>query len=184
MHILVIPGSNSHNSINKKLAIYAAGLFKQSDLTMIDLNDFEMPIFSVDKEYISGPQPLAKQFLDHIAVADFIVLSLAEHNGSYSAAFKNIMDWASRINGKMWQEKPMLIMATSPGARGGTSVLEAALKRFPFMGAEILGSFSLPSFNQNFDIDANTIRDTDLNDQLISLIGDITVQLRNRLILT
>ena len=82
--------------------------------------------------------------------ADGFVISLAEHNGTYSAAFKNIFDWLSRIESNVWRNKPMLLLATSPGARGGQSVLEAALKRFPHQGAKIVSSMSFPSFYNNF----------------------------------
>lgn len=173
MNILIIPGSSSRYSINKRLAIYAASLFEDANHTILDLNDFEMPVFSVDKEKAHGSQMLAQRFLDHIADADFIILSLAEHNGSYSAAFKNILDWSSRINGKVWQGKPMLLMSTSPGGRGGASVLEAALKRFPFMGANIKADFSLPLFNENFDTDQMRIIQPELNQQLKEIVRKI-----------
>lgn len=150
MKILAIGGSTSKHSINKQLAVFAASLFKNAEVEVLDLNDYEMPLFSVDKEIETGPQEKARAFLQKIEKCDFIVLSLAEHNGSYSTAFKNLFDWSSRINGKPFQNKPMLLMATSPGARGGSSVLEAAKSRFPFMGGNIKATFSLPEFEKNF----------------------------------
>jgi len=75
---------------------------------------------------------------------------LAENNGSYSAAFKNLFDWMSRIEGKTFFGKPMLLMATSPGKRGGLSVLEIAKNRFPRHDAIIIADFSLPLFRGNF----------------------------------
>ncbi|MGB0838282.1 MAG: NADPH-dependent FMN reductase, partial [Flavobacteriaceae bacterium] len=78
------------------------------------------------------------------------VLSLAEHNGAYSAAFKNAFDWMSRIDGKLWSEKPLVLLATSPGARGGQTVLDIAKGRFPYMGGNIVGSLAVPSFYDNF----------------------------------
>jgi len=85
---------------------------------------------------------------------------------------KNIFDWASRINGKTFQEKPMLLLATSPGARGGSSVLEIATKRFPFQGGIIKGSFSLPSFNDNFDTDKG-ITNEELKNVLLEIVNSI-----------
>ncbi|MCX8011201.1 MAG: NAD(P)H-dependent oxidoreductase, partial [Ignavibacteria bacterium] len=146
MKIIAFAGSNSRNSINRKLASYAAHQFKNADVEMLDLNDYEMPIFGVDREAEIGQQSKALMFLNKISEADLLVVSLAEHNGSYTVAFKNILDWASRINGNVFQDKPMLLMSTSTGKRGAISVLEAAQKRFPIHGAKILGTFSLPSF--------------------------------------
>ncbi len=162
--IIAFGGSSSKNSINKQLAVYAANLFQNVEIEVLDLNDYDMPVFSVDREKENGIHPLAQDFYAKIGSADFIVLSLAEHNGAYSSAFKNTLDWASRIDAKTFQQKPMLLLATSPGARGGGSVLDIATKRFPFQGAEVKGSFSLPSFYDNFKDGkiTNKILDSDL----------------------
>jgi NAD(P)H-dependent FMN reductase len=69
-----------------------------------------MPIYSADREIESGV-PLAIDFFEKLGSADLILISMAEHNGAYSAAFKNIFDWTSRHNNKLFQQKPMLLMA-------------------------------------------------------------------------
>ncbi|WP_348798628.1 NADPH-dependent FMN reductase [Flavobacterium adhaerens] len=171
MKIIAFAGSPSKNSINKKLATYAAGLFENAQVEVLDLNDYEMPLFSVDKEAVVGQHALAKAFLEKIATADFLVVSLAENNGNYSAAFKNTLDWCSRVNPKLFQEKPMLLMATSPGARGGISVLEIAKNNFPRFAADIKAVYSLPSFNDNFDIVNGEISNAELDNQLKEIVG-------------
>ena len=149
-NIIAFAGSNSKNSINKKLATYAASLINDVQAEILDLNDFELPLYGIDYEIEHGIPVNAKLFLEKIKASDGIILSLAEHNGAYATVFKNIFDWMSRIDGKLWNNKPMLLMATSPGGRGGSSVLEIAKGRFPYMGGNIVGDFSLPSFNDNF----------------------------------
>ena len=129
MKIIAFGGSNSTQSINKHLAAYAASLFENADVEVLDLNDFAMPLFSVDLEKQVGQHELAKAFLAKIESADLLVVSLAENNGNYSAAFKNLFDWCSRIMKEIFQQKPMLLLATSPGARGGASVLEIEIGR-------------------------------------------------------
>lgn len=168
--IIAFGGSSSKNSINKQLAVYAANLFSNATVELLDLNDYEMPIYSVDREKENGIHPLAQQFYDKIGTADLLVISLAEHNGAYSSAFKNILDWASRINNKTFQQKPMFLLATSPGARGGSTVLEIATKRFPFQGADLKGSFSLPNFNENFDT-VKGIINPELKNQLMEIVN-------------
>ena len=170
MKIIAFAGSNSQHSINKKLATYAASLFENAEVEVLDLNDFQMPLFSVDIEKEIGQHPLAQAFLDKIATADFLVVSLAENNSNYSVAFKNLYDWCSRINGKVFQEKPMLLMATSPGGRGGASVLEIAKNAFPRYGADVKATFSLPSFNDNFDVEKGMISNIELDNQLKEII--------------
>lgn len=151
MKILAFGGSTSSQSINRQLARHAASLIPMGRVTDLDLAGFELPIYSTDEENANGIPAAAKQFLELIRSHDAIVISLAEHNGSYAAAFKNLYDWTSRIDQKVWSGKPMLLLSTSPGARGGASVIEAAKATFPRMGADLRASFSLPSFHDNFD---------------------------------
>lgn len=175
MKIIAFGGSPSKNSINKKLATYAASLFTNAEVEILDLNNFQMPLFTVDLEAEIGQHELAKAFLAKIESADFLVVSLAENNGNYSAAFKNIFDWCSRITPKVFQEKPMLLMATSPGARGGASVLEIAKTAFPRYGANIKATFLLPSFNANFDIEKLEISNSELDNQLKVIINSLEI---------
>lgn len=172
MKILAFGASNSKNSINQKLAMYVAGQFEKAQVSTINLNDYEMPIFGVDKEVPGKPQEKAEAFIKKIAEADLLIISLAEHNGSYSVAFKNIMDWASRANSKLFQQKPMILLATSPGSRGGASVLEAAKTRFPFLGADIKVTFSLPDFDKNFDTELG-IHNLELKTQLFEKLQTV-----------
>lgn len=95
---------------------------------------------------------------------------MAENNGNYSVAFKNVFDWSSRIEKDVFQHKPMLLLATSPGGRGGASVLGIAQNLFPRYGAEIKGSFSLPAFGSNFDLQENKISNVELDNELKNII--------------
>jgi chromate reductase len=172
--IIAFGASSSKKSINKQLAIHAAGQFKNASVEVLDLNDYEMPIYSMDKETETGIPQLATDFYNKLGTADLLVISFAEHNGAYSAAFKNIFDWTSRIDPKTFQEKQTLLMATSPGPRGGSSVLETAKNRFPFQGAVVKASFSLPSFNDNFD-EKEGITNDDLKNQLLEIVNSISL---------
>lgn len=171
--IIAFGASSSKESINKKLATYAASLFKDVEVEILDLNDYEMPVYSIDKEAKGFPEQ-AQAFLDKIKEADLLVVSMAEHNAAYTAAFKNILDWTSRINSKVFQGKKMLLLSTSPGARGGKSVLEIAKERFPRHDADIITTFSLPSFNENFD-QISGIINLDLKNELLKIVKSIEI---------
>jgi len=171
--ILAFGASTSKTSINKQLATYVAQQFETADVEVLDLNEYDMPLFSVDREKEGIPKE-ASQFYEKIGAADFIVISFAEHNGAYAASFKNLLDWTSRINAKTFQEKPMLLLATSPGARGGSSVLEIANSRLPFQGGLVKGTFSLPNFYENFDA-VNGIINTTYREQLQVIIKGINL---------
>lgn len=148
--IITITGSNSQKSINRCLLSYTADMMENTEIISIDLNNYVLPIYGVDFEAENGIPTAIKRLDELLNMADGFMLSLAEHNGSYASVFKNTLDWLSRVNGKVWREKPMLLMATSPGGRGGATVLQAASTYFPFMGASITDTFSLPSFYDNF----------------------------------
>lgn len=164
--IVAFGASNSKNSINKKLATFAANQIANAEVQLLDLNDFEMPIYGIDREKENGIPPLALEFKEHIKKADSIIISFAEHNGSYSTAFKNILDWISRIKSEngVWENKPMLLMATSPGGRGGKTALDLATTSFKFMNNNSITSFSLPSFYQNFSDEKGIIEEQLLED--------------------
>jgi chromate reductase len=166
--IIAFAGSSSQNSINKKLATYAAHLFQNATVEVLDLNDYEMPIYSTDREKENGVPQLAIDFFTKITQADILVVSLAEHNGAYATAFKNVFDWVSRHNNKLFQQKPLLLLATSPGPRGGMAVLEIAKDRFPRHDAQLIGTFSLPSFNDNFQ--DGKISNPELDAELRSIV--------------
>ena len=50
MNVLAFAASSSTQSINKKLVRYAASLLEGAQVQLLDLNDYELPLFSVDKE--------------------------------------------------------------------------------------------------------------------------------------
>jgi NAD(P)H-dependent FMN reductase len=149
--VIALAGSNSSTSINKQLVTYAGALLDNVDLDVLDLNDYEMPIYSADREAAIGYPEKAVKLVELIRNSDGLLLSLAEYNGAYSGAFKNIFDWLSRVEPKTFLGKPMLLMAASPGGRGGASVLAMANDRFPRHDAKITGVFSFPSFHSNFE---------------------------------
>ena len=102
MKVLALAGSTSSTSINRQLAVYAAGLLPGSQVTALDLREFDAPIYSSDEEAANGIPASAKALLEQVQTHDAIVISLAEHNGSYAAAFKNLYDWCSRQEQAVW----------------------------------------------------------------------------------
>lgn len=172
MKIIAFGGSSSRHSINKKFATFAAEQLQDATIEVLDLNDYPLPLFSVDLEQEIGIPENVKLFFNKLLSADLIVLSLAEHNGSYTAAFKNLMDWLSRLNGRFFHDKKLLLLSTSPGGRGGKGVMDAALIRFPFHGANIVAHFSLPFFEQNF-VSGDGIIQPELNTEFSQIINEI-----------
>ncbi len=176
MKIVAFGASYSKQSINKKLASFAANQFDNANIEVLDLNDFQLPVFTVDLEEETGYPKNVQLFLNKIEKADLLIISLAEHNGSYSAAFKNLFDWVSRLKSKLFEGKYMLLLSTSPGARGALDVLENAKARFPRHGATIIASFSLPNFSENFETSKGI-----LNEELNSQFRKIILAAKNKM---
>ena len=174
MKLLAFAASSSSKSINKQLATYAASLVLGASVEILDINDYEMPLFSQDREDELGQPDAAKAFFAKLGQADAIIISFAEHNGSYTAAYKNLFDWTSRIDMKLFQNKPMVLLATSPGPGGAKTVLTAATGSAPYFAADVKASLSIPNFFDNFDSEKQVITNPALLDELQSALAQLS----------
>lgn len=167
--VIVIGASTSKNSINKAFANYTAEQLKDVELLKVDISKYNsLPIFSVDTEESNGVPKEMLELKELFNSADGFLISFAEHNGSYAAGYKNVIDWISRQEGKVFNDKPTLLLSTSPGARGGASVLGSAVAAYPHFGANVVDSFSLSSFYDNFT--ENNLSNEELKSDLLGKI--------------
>ncbi|OBT15880.1 NADPH-dependent FMN reductase [Vibrio sp. UCD-FRSSP16_10] len=173
MKIIAFGASTSSSSINKTLAGFAAQQILNADIEVLDLIDFPAPVFSEDTEKELGKSESAQRLLAKIGRADAIIVSFAEHNGSYTAAYKNLFDWATRIERNVFQNKPVLYLATSPGPGGAKTVLASALASAPHFGAQVKGSLSIASFYDAFDVEKNDFKNDELRSQLQQVVADL-----------
>ncbi|MFD2599133.1 NADPH-dependent FMN reductase [Sphingobacterium corticis] len=152
MNVLAFAASSSNNSINHKLVTSVSRYYKEDQVDVISINDFELPLYSIDREKELGIPDAATEFAARIDWADLVLISFAEHNGNYAAAYKNLVDWISRIKGrKPFQDKHLFLLSTSQGARGGQSVLDIAVARMPYDGGTVIDSIALPEFAANYE---------------------------------
>ncbi len=161
--IVAFAGSNSSTSINHKLVTFAASQIEDYDVKVIKLTDYELPMFSEDLEKEQGFSSNLRLLNQEIAEADALIISVNEHNSGVSAFFKNVTDWLSRLNRDFLKDKKVLLLATSPGGRGAMSALEFTKNTLPRFGAEIIDSFSLPKFYENYLADENKITNSSLS---------------------
>ena len=112
-----------------------------------------------------GIPEAAHYFFGQIKNADAIVLSVAEHNGNVTSAFKNLWDWTSRIEQKLWMNKPLFLASTSPGGRGAKSAFDIMQNLLPHYGGNVVASLTLPLFNDN--LQGDTIIDSAKQSQLL-----------------
>ncbi len=179
MKILAIPATNSPNGRNRRLIDHAArllegGLIADATVDVLDLNDYEMPLYSFRRQDEFGIPDAAQRFFDEIGAADAVIVSFAEHNGSYTVAWKNVYDWASRIAMGVYQERKVALFAAAPGARGGQGVLDHAVVVTPFFGGEVVGSLAIPRFDEHFDSVAGELVEPDLRarfEEILAALG-------------
>jgi len=125
--ILAFAGSARKDSLNKKLLkVVAAGAEAAgAHLTLVDLADFQMPLFNQDLESEQGMPEKAGEFKRLMIDHDGFLIASPEYNSAFSPLLKNTLDWVSRSERD--DEPPLLafrgktagILATSPGGLGG-----------------------------------------------------------------
>jgi NAD(P)H-dependent FMN reductase len=170
MKVLTLAATNSRNSINKQLVKFASTKLVDSEIDFVDINDFDLPIYNIDLEEEYGIPKTAHSFAKRIEQADAVLISLAEHNGNFTVAFKNLFDWLSRIDRNVYQNRPVIFLATSPGPSGAKNVLKLATEAAPHFGGKVVGSLSIPSFYDNFNSDNQVLINHELDNKLESVL--------------
>lgn len=125
--LLMLAGSARKASTNKQLAALAARTAKDAgaQVTLIDLADFDMPIYNGDIEAEIGLPENAKRLKQLFVEHDGFFIASPEYNSSISAVLKNALDWISRPHTEnepgLWAftGKVAAIGSVTPGALGG-----------------------------------------------------------------
>ncbi len=123
--ILVFAGSARAGSLNKQLARVAAQAVRDAggDVTLIDLDDYPMPVYHGDLEAREGVPAKARELKALFIAHQGLLIASPENNASVSALLKNTLDWVSRPDGGQnglvpYQGKVAAIVGASPGALG------------------------------------------------------------------
>ncbi len=149
--IIAFAGSNSTTSINYKLVKYTASLINEHEVQLLNMANFPFPMYGEDAEKTNGFSNSLMELASDIKESIAVIISVNEHNSNISAFFKNVLDWLSRFDRKFLDGKKVLLMATSPGKRGGIGALDITKDVLPRFGAAEIITFSLPSFHDSFD---------------------------------
>lgn len=177
--IIAFTGSNNPSSIHEKLIKYIIKEFPNCGIEFIDLKKFELPIYSQQIEQKGIPNQ-AKELFQLFTSAEGFILASPEHNGLPTAFLKNTIDWLSRIDQRFFGDKPILLLSTSPGATGGNSHLEVLANLVHRWGGQLVGRFSLGSFQQNFNDDTKSLNNQKeeymLKNLVVSLLTDQPVK--------
>lgn len=145
--ILALAGSNSSKSINFKLINYVASLIKEQEVKVLDIRKWDIPIYSEDMDADDFTPKEISDLIEIIKQYDAFIFSVPEHNGGNPAFFKNIIDWLTRRSKKVLEDKPLLLLSASTGRGAAAQSREYSENTLPRIGANIVASHGVPSFN-------------------------------------
>ncbi len=127
VEILAFSGSTRSGSYNKKILALAVQGAKDAgaNVTVIDLLDFKLPLYDGDLEDQEGIPKNCTKLKNIFIRHQGILLALPEYNSSFSAVFKNVIDWVSRPTEEnseplsCFKNKTAALISASIGHRGG-----------------------------------------------------------------
>ena len=124
--ILAFAGSTRRESYNKALVRIAARGAEAAGghVTLIELNDYPLPLYNADDETERGLPDAARKLKDLMLSHQGFLISSPEYNSSITPLLKNTIDWASRpVPGEAplacFRGKTVVLMSASPGVLGG-----------------------------------------------------------------
>ncbi|MCG8475138.1 MAG: NAD(P)H-dependent oxidoreductase [Cytophagales bacterium] len=144
--ILAFAGSNSSQSINRRLLVYALRYVRSHEVTFADIRDYPAPVFGIDHKEDHGVPETIKKLKTLFDSHDAFILAVPEHNGYMPAVLKNTLDWVSMLEKQFLGGKKVMLLSTSPGKLGGANTQAILKKLMPFWGAEIVTGYSLGNY--------------------------------------
>lgn len=158
--LLFISGSVRRDSFNKKLTIAAYEAAKEAgvDAKLIDLLEYEMPIYDGDVEAARGIPVGAKELKQEFIAADGFFIASPEYNSSMSPILLNALHWISRKDDGTGGElvaftgKVAALASASPGWRGGLRGLVPLKMMLGNIGVHVLpDEVNVTAANKAFD---------------------------------
>jgi NAD(P)H-dependent FMN reductase len=165
--IIAFAGSYRANSYNKRVLAIAVNGAREAggDVTVIDLNEFPMPVYNADDQGAYGFDPNALRLQDVLAAHEGLLIASPEYNGSIPGGLKNTVDWTSRKSeqygmNEVFRGKTAALITASPGAFGGLRCLAHLRGVLTIMGAWVMpAEIAVPFVSQKFDGDGAEMTD-------------------------
>ena len=185
--ILAFAGSTRTESFNKRLVKVAAVGAKEAgaDVTIIDLRDFQMPLYDEDLEKKDGLPSSTRKLKELMLSHHGFLISSPEYNSSISGVLKNTIDWTSRQGDdespmSCFKDKVSGIMSASPGGLGGLRGLVHVRAILENMGVLVLPTqIAISKAHEAFNLDG-TMKDQK-QEQQVKKIGANLAQMLSKL---
>ena len=156
LSILAFSGSSRRESLNKKFLAVAVQEVKNAggEVTLIELSDYELPLYNGDLEDASGMPASARKLVDLIKGHTGLLIASPEYNSMITPLLKNTIDWCSRADDDPFPGKVVAVVSASPGAYGANRSLKMAQQLLLHLGCHIVPvQASLPQAHKAFGPD-------------------------------
>jgi NAD(P)H-dependent FMN reductase len=148
----VLSASVRDNRNSHRVALYFNTLIpelKLGEVTLIDLAEYDFPVFHERLKYIEKPSATMLDFASKITEVEGVIIVTPEYNGGYPAALKNAVD----LLYEEWHRKPIAISTCSDGSFGGTQVITSLqFTLWKMKSWTVPAMFPVPKVEETFDI--------------------------------
>ncbi|CAJ1954735.1 unnamed protein product [Cylindrotheca closterium] len=143
--IALMSGSTREGSVNTQLIHAAETVAKGlgAETKVLDLGNYDMPVYNQDLEAASGLPKAAQQLKAELESADGWIVASPEYNGFITPLLVNSIAWCSRgdPDGEMYatfKGKSAVVLSASPGAMGGMRSLNPNRELLTNLGVSVL----------------------------------------------
>lgn len=138
--ILALSGSARAGSLNRKFLAAAVDAAREAgaEVTLIDLNEFTLPLYHGDQEDREGLPPAAAALIAQIQAHDGLLVASPEYNGMITPLLKNTIDWCTRGDDDPFPGKVAAVVSASPGAFGGVRSHQMAQQLLLKLGCHVV----------------------------------------------
>jgi chromate reductase len=163
--LIAFSGSLRKDSFNSKVLQSLPSLAPAgTNIALFDISD--LPLYNQDLDGETVPEIVAA-LRTAVAEADGVIIATPEYNHSYSAATKNLIDWASRpfMKGPIIGKKSMVI-AVSPGPGGAVHAAQATAEVLSLLGGTVVAQVTAPAIHEKLNAESLQFSDDALAQQL------------------
>jgi chromate reductase len=100
----------------------------------------KFPLYNTDMHADGKFPEVVTSFADQIRAADAVIINSPEYNYTIPGAFKNAIDWVSRLKDQPFKDKPVAIQSASQGPLGGARMQYHMRQMFVFLGSFVFNT--------------------------------------------
>jgi NAD(P)H-dependent FMN reductase len=175
VRILAFSASARRASLNRKFLAFAVEAARAAggEVTLLDLNEFTLPLYHGDLEEREGIPANAVRLIGLIAATQALLIASPEYNSMITPLLKNTLDWCSRDDTSPFNGKVAAVISASPGPFGGVRSLFMAQQLLLRLGCTVVpGQAALVHAGRAFDA-ADRLTDVHAQKSVQALVAQL-----------